>query len=281
MANPGMPRQSNNFQGDVCRCAASWVTNALHTTICDTIRAARPTAGGLCISRFFCAQGCKTGAKWSTRPVYGDSAAEASGCSNLRSDVLLLEFEPTYDAWRAPPARPASWVSKTLREGAAPHRPRYRVVAGDAHRDPARLLLLYESRALHARAWANGIPTGGPNYCRSLLSFCFRYFSSNPEPSFLARAPCWAASSRRMKISTDTPAGASQAGYHLNSRCSTCPRPLPPDRVGPLRLGARLCLDHGINYRNMAGNAGSTRRSAARLIIAITWSLDGGRTPTD
>src|SRR5260370_16642141 len=54
---------------------------------------------GLCIQQGFCAQGCKTGAKWST--LYTEiPRAEASARLDLRSECFVTRIQP------ANPARP-------------------------------------------------------------------------------------------------------------------------------------------------------------------------------
>src|SRR5258706_459619 len=87
--NPGMPA-SNNFK--VMYAGARRLGyKRVHTNYMAINSRARD-GRGLCIQQGFCAQGCKTGAKWST--LYTEiPRAEASGRLDLRSECFVTRIE--------------------------------------------------------------------------------------------------------------------------------------------------------------------------------------------
>src|SRR5712671_4509747 len=132
--NPGMPA-SNNFK--VMDAGARRLGyKRVHTNYMAINSRARDDRG-LCIQQGFCAQGCKTGAKWST--LYTEiPRAEASGRLDLRSECFVTRIE------HGNAGHAAGVVYRDAEGHAQRQKARFICLAGNAV-ESARLLLLSES----------------------------------------------------------------------------------------------------------------------------------------
>ena len=117
------------LQGDVCRRQEAWLQARAHQLHGDQ-STSRARAAPFCIQQGFCAQGCKTGAKWST--LYTEiPRAEATGKLDLRIQSMATRIEHGADG-----TRHGRRLSATHREGAAPEGAR-RLCRGQFDRDGA------------------------------------------------------------------------------------------------------------------------------------------------
>jgi len=251
--NPGMPA-SNNFK--VMYAGARRLGyKRVHTNYLAINSRARD-GRGFCIQQGFCAQGCKTGAKWST--LYTEiPQAEASGRLDLRTECFVTRIEHD-DAGRA--------TGVVYRDAAgAEQRQRARLVcvAGNAI-ETARLLLLSESGRFK-RGLANGSDQVGRNYCHHVLSFVFGIFD---QPVSFWRGAVLAGVVEDENI--HDPRRGFAGGYHLELAMLDLPTlPLIGLPYGWGRDFASV-ID---NYRNMAGmlvNGEDLPRADNRITLSPT-----------
>jgi choline dehydrogenase-like flavoprotein len=162
--NPGLPA-SNNFK--VMYAAARKVGYKRVHTGYMAINT-RPADGrGLCIQQGFCAQGCKTGAKWSA--LYTEiPRAEATGNLDLRIQCMATRIE------HGPDGRVTGVVYRDSMGQEQRQKARLVCVAGNAIETP-RLLLLSES-AKYPHGLANSHGQVGRNYCHHINGFIWGTF---------------------------------------------------------------------------------------------------------
>ena len=162
--NPGLPA-SNNFK--VMYAAAKKVGYKKVHTANMAINTLPVDDRGVCIQQGFCAQGCKTGAKWST--LYTEiPRAEATGNLDLRPQCQATRIE------HGPDGRVTGVV---YRDGAGQEqrqKARLVCVAGNSIETP-RLLLLSES-AKYPQGLANNEGQVGRNYCHHISGFVWAIF---------------------------------------------------------------------------------------------------------
>jgi choline dehydrogenase-like flavoprotein len=251
--NPGMPA-SNNFK--VMYAGARRLGYKRVHTNYMAINSRTRDGRGFCIQQGFCAQGCKTGAKWST--LYAEiPRAEASGKLDLRSECFVTRIEHD-GAGRASGVvyRDAAGVEQRQRA-------RIVCVAGNAI-ETARLLLLSESgRFKHGLA--NGSDQVGRNYCHHVLSFVFGIFD---QPVSFWRGAVLAGVVE--DENRHDPSRGFAGGYHLELAMLDLPTlPLIGLPYGWGRDFASI-ID---NYRNMAGmlvNGEDLPRADNRISLSRT-----------
>ena len=162
--NPGMPA-SNNFKV-MYAAAKKFGYKRVHTAymaINTTARDGRP----FCIQQGFCAQGCKTGAKWST--LYTEiPRAEATGNLDLRVEARAMRIE------HGPDKRVNAVVYRDKEGRDQRQKARLVCVAGNAIETP-RLLLLSES-AQFPHGLANSSDQVGRNYVHHITGFIWATF---------------------------------------------------------------------------------------------------------
>ena len=162
--NPGMPA-SNNFKV-FYTAAKKHGYKRVHTAymaINTTVRDGR----GLCIQQGFCAQGCKSGAKWST--LYTEiPRAEATGNLDLRIESRAVRIE------HGPDRRVTGVVYHDSQGQEQRQKARLVCVAGNAIETP-RLLLMSES-AQFPKGLANSSDQVGRNYVHHITGFIWATF---------------------------------------------------------------------------------------------------------
>lgn len=163
--NPGMPA-SNNFK--VMYAAAKKVGyKRVHTNHMAINTRARDGRGP-CIQQGFCAQGCKTGAKWST--LYTEiPRAEATGNLDLRIGCMATRIE------HGPGGRVTAVIYRDSRGVEQRQKARIVCVAGNAIETP-RLLLLSHSSGF-PQGLANSQGQVGRHYCHHISGFVWGTFS--------------------------------------------------------------------------------------------------------
>ncbi len=196
--NPGMPA-SNNFK--VMYAGAKKLGyKRVHTNYMAINTRARD-GRGFCIQQGFCAQGCKTGAKWST--LYTEiPRAEATGNLDLRIQSMATRIE--HDAGGKVTA--VVYRDHTGKE----QRQKARVVcvAGNSI-ETARLLLLSES-AKFPQGLANSSDQVGRNYCHHVSSFVWGIFD---QPVYFWRGATLAGVVEDETV--NEPKRGFVGGYHL------------------------------------------------------------------
>jgi choline dehydrogenase-like flavoprotein len=163
--NPGMPA-SNNFKV-MYAAAKKFGYKRVHTAymaINTTVRDGR----GICIQQGFCAQGCKSAAKWST--LYTEiPSAEATGNLDFRVEARALRIEHGADK------RVNAVVYRDSKGQEQRQKARLVCVACNAIETP-RLLLLSES-AQFPRGLANSSDQVGRNYVHHITGFVWATFA--------------------------------------------------------------------------------------------------------
>lgn len=163
--NPAIPA-SNNFK--VMYAAARKIGyKSVHTNYM-AINMRPQDDRGVCIQQGFCAQGCKTGAKWST--LYTEiPRAEATGNLDLRINSMVTRIE--HDAT----GKVTGVVYRDADGRERRQKARIVCVAGNSI-ETARLLLLSES-AKFPHGLANSSDQVGRNYCHHVLGFTWAIFN--------------------------------------------------------------------------------------------------------
>ncbi len=251
--NPGMPA-SNNFK--VMYAGARKVGyKRVHTNylaINSRVRDGR----GLCIQQGFCAQGCKTDAKWSTL-VTEIPRAEATGKLDLRTECLVTRVE--HDA----KGRASAVLYRDAQGIEQRQKARMVCIAGNAVETP-RLLLLSDS-ARFPHGLANGSDQVGRNYCHHVLGFVWGIFD---RPVSMWRGAILAGVVEDENV--DNRQRGFVGGYHLELAMLDLPTlPLIGLPYGWGRDFASI-ID---NYGNMAGmliNGEDLPRSDNRITLSTT-----------
>jgi choline dehydrogenase-like flavoprotein len=161
---PGLPA-SNNFKVmyAAARKAGYKRVHTNHMAINS-----RPADGrAMCIQQGFCAQGCKTGAKWST--LYTEiPRAEATGNLDLRAESQATRIEHGQDG------RVTGVVYRDPQGQEQRQKARLVCVAGNSIETPRLLLLSESSRFPHGLA--NSAGQVGRNYCHHISGFVWAIF---------------------------------------------------------------------------------------------------------
>jgi choline dehydrogenase-like flavoprotein len=209
---------------------------------------------GVCIQQGFCAQGCKTGAKWST--LYTEiPRAEATGNLDLRTQSHVTRIEHGADG------RVNGVVYKDAR--GIEHRQKARIVCLACNSiETARLLLLSES-AKFPQGLANSHDQVGRNYSRHTGGFAWGIFD---KPVHMWRGATLAGVVEDENI--NDPRRGFVGGYHLEMVAMELPTyPL----VGLPYMWGRDLADILDNYRNIAGifiNGEDMPRATNRITLS-------------
>ena len=250
---PGMPA-SNNFK--VLYAGARKVGyKRVHTNYLAINTKARDDRGG-CIQQGFCAQGCKTAAKWST--LYTEiPRAEATGRLDLRTGCFATRIEHGADG------RANAVVYRDDKGQEQRQRARIVCLAGNAI-ESARLLLLSASGRF-PNGLANGSDQVGRNYCHHLTSFVWGIFD---QPVYSWRGTTLAGVVEDENV--HDPRRGFVGGYHLELVALDLPSwPLASLPYGWGRDYASI-ID---NYRNVAGiliNGEDMARADNRITLSST-----------
>ena len=230
---PGMPA-SNNFK--VLYAGAKKLGyKRVHTNYLAINP--RPWDGrAFCIQQGFCAQGCKTGAKWST--LYTEiPRAEATGNLDLRIQCMATKIEHGADG------RVTGVVYKDAKGQEQRQKARVVCVAGNALETP-RLLLLSES-AKYPHGLANSSDQVGRNYTHHVINFVWGVFD---KPVYAWRGATLAGIVEDETI--NDPKRGFVGGYHLE----LCALDLPTMPLVGIPYGwGRDFASIIDNYRNIAG----------------------------
>ena len=190
----------------------------------------------ICIQQGFCAQGCKTGAKWST--LYTEiPRAEATGNLDLRVESRVTRIEHGADG----KVNGVIYVDAQGKE----HRQKARIVCVACNSiETARLLLLSES-SKYPQGLANSHDQVGRNYSRHTGGFCWGIFD---KPVRMWRGATLAGIIEDENV--NDPKRGFVGGYHLEMVAMELPTyPL----VGLPYMWGRDFADIMENYRNIAG----------------------------
>ena len=231
--NPGMPA-SNNFK--VMYAAARKVGYKRVHTAHMAINT-RPRDGrAFCIQQGFCAQGCKTGAKWST--LYTEiPRAEATGNLDLRAQSMATRIE------HGPDGLVTGVVYRDSKGVEQRQKARLVCVAGNSIETPRLLLLSESSRYPHGLA--NSADQVGRNYCHHISGFVWGTFQ---QPVHFWRGATLAGIVEDETV--NEPKRGFVGGYHLELIALDLPSlPLAGLPYGWGRDWASILED----YRNMAG----------------------------
>ena len=191
---------------------------------------------GICIEQGFCAQGCKTGAKWST--LYTEiPRAEATGKLDLRPESRVTRIEHGADG----KVVGVVYVDAQGKE----QRQKARIVCVACNSvETARLLLLSES-AKFPQGLANSHDQVGRNYSRHTGGFCWGVFD---KPVQMWRGATLAGVIEDENVFN--PKRGFVGGYHLEMVAMELPTyPL----VGLPYMWGRDFAEIMENYRNIAG----------------------------
>jgi choline dehydrogenase-like flavoprotein len=191
---------------------------------------------GICIQQGFCAQGCKTGAKWST--LYTEiPRAEATGNLDLRVESRVVRIEHGDDG------RVTGVIYRDAKGNE--HRQKARIVCVACNSiETARLLLLSES-SKYPQGLANSHDQVGRHYSRHTGGFAWGIFN---EPVHMWRGATLAGVVEDENI--NNPKRGFVGGYHLEMVAMELPTyPL----VGLPYMWGRDFADIMESYRNIAG----------------------------
>jgi len=247
---PGLPA-SNNFK--VMYAAAKKLGyKRVHTG--HMAINPRPDDGrGMCIQQGFCAQGCKTRAKWST--LYTEiPRAEATGNLDLRIECMATRIEHGADG------RVKAVVYRDNKGQEQRQKARIVCVAGNGIETP-RLLLLSESSKF-PQGLANSSGQLGRNYCHQILGFVWGIFD---KPVYSWRGATLAG------VIEDEVKNDSSRGFVGGYRMELVSLDLPSLPLVGLPYGwGRDFASIIENYRNMAGmliNGEDMPRSENRITL--------------
>ena len=231
--NPGLPA-SNNFK--VMYAAAKKVGYKQVHTNHMAINTRAQDDRGLCIQQGFCAQGCKTGAKWST--LYTEiPRAEATGNLDLRSECQATHIEHGADG------KVTGVVYRDSEGKEQRQKARVVCVAGNSIETPRLLLLSESAKFPHGLANTNG--QVGRNYCHHISGFVWGIFD---KPVHMYRGTTLAGIVEDETI--NDPKRGFFGGYHMELIALDLPSlPLAGLQYGWGRDFASI-ID---NYQNMAG----------------------------
>lgn len=248
---PGMPA-SNNFKV-IYNGARKIGYKRVHTNYMAINT--RPADGrGICIQQGFCAQGCKTGAKWST--LYTEiPRAEATGNFELRDRTFVTRIEHGADG------RVTGVVYRDPQGVEQRQKARIVCVACNSI-ETARLLLLSESSKF-PQGLANSHDQVGRHYSRHTGGFVWGVFD---KPVYMWRGATLAGVIEDENI--NDPKRGFVGGYHLEMVAMELPTfPL----VGLPYMWGRDMADILENYRNISGmfiNGEDMPRATNRITLS-------------